>query len=182
MRLVRLVGDLEQLAQAEAAPQLELETLDLSGVTKQTVDTFQIQFQKKGVSLLPNLSPGVYVRGDRDKLVQVLVNLLSNALKYTPSDGRVTVDVMEKGNRAVVSITDTGSGIPESDLPFIFERFYRGDKSRTRATGGAGIGLSIVKALVQAHGGQVSVESKVGTGSAFSVVLPLIEQGEGRPT
>lgn len=179
MRLVRLVGDLEQLAQAESAPQLDLETLDLSGVTKHAVDTFQIQFEKKGVSLLPQLNPGVYVRGDRDKMVQVLINLLSNALKYTPSGGRVTVGVLERGKRALITVTDTGPGIPESDLPFIFERFYRGDKSRTRATGGAGIGLSIVKALVQAHGGQVSVESKVGKGSTFSVVLPLVQQGEG---
>lgn len=178
MRLVRLVGDLEQLAQAESAPQLELETLDLAEVTKHAVDNFQLQFDRKGVALEARLQPGVYVCGDRDKLVQVLINLMSNALKYTAPGGRVVVGVFEKARKAVMTVSDTGVGIPESDLPFIFERFYRGDKSRTRATGGAGIGLSIVKALVQAHGGQVSVESKVGEGTTFSVTMPLVEKPE----
>ncbi len=124
----------------------------------------------------------VNVVGDADSLEQVLVNLVDNALMYTPEDGRVTIAVeLEKhegrsdddsGGRVLLSVRDTGIGIPASDLARIFERFYRVDKARSRAQGGTGLGLAIVKHIVENQGGSVSVESEEGKGSAFTVSLP----------
>ena len=114
----------------------------------------------------------VWLSADRGKLSQVLVNLLSNALKFTPEGGSITVSLDETEQAAAFTVSDTGDGIAPEDLPYIFERFYRADPSRSRATGGSGIGLSIVEAIVKAHGGTVSVSSVPGEGSAFTVTLP----------
>jgi signal transduction histidine kinase len=101
------------------------------------------------------------------------MNLLDNAIRYTPTPGTISVSLRREEQMAVVAITDTGVGIPAEDIPFIFERFYRVDKSRSRAEGGSGLGLAICKHIVEAHGGKVEAESQVGVGSTFSVWLPL---------
>jgi signal transduction histidine kinase len=101
------------------------------------------------------------------------MNLLDNAIRYTPAPGMVSISSRREGQMAVVAVRDTGLGIPAEDMPFIFERFYRVDKSRSRAQGGTGLGLAICKHIAEAHGGKIEVESEVGAGSTFSVWLPL---------
>ena len=113
-----------------------------------------------------------YLVADRDKIAQIIVNILSNALKYTNEGGRIAVTVTGDVKDICISIKDNGNGIAQENLPFIFERFYRADKSRSRTTGGSGIGLTIVKSLVEAHGGTISVDSKLNSGSEFIISLP----------
>lgn len=190
MRLVRLVGDLEQLTAAESeALSLKKGKVDLGSLVAQIGSSYRPLFDSKKVSLemLPGGGaevirgggveglPGrdLQVLADRDKLSQVIVNLLANALKFTPEGGKVILAAEAQGDRARISVKDTGIGIPAADLPHIFERFYRGEKSRNRATGGAGIGLAIAKALTDAHGGRIEVRSEPGEGSEFIVSLPL---------
>jgi signal transduction histidine kinase len=109
---------------------------------------------------------------DPERIGQVLRNLLSNAITHTPEGGRIGVELKDQGDELRVTVSDTGIGIPAEDLPYVFERFYRVDHSRVRATGGAGLGLTIAKRLVEAHGGAISVESELGKGSRFSFTLP----------
>lgn len=173
LRLARLVGDLELLAQAEAEPSLKIGKLQVQEVIHQAVGAFEAAFADKGVELGQKPVGGaLMVRADRDKLVQILENLLSNALKYTPPGGRVELEACANGEQAVFEVSDTGPGIPDEELPFIFERFFRGDPSRTRSTGGAGLGLAIAMALTRAQGGTIEVESRIGEGSRFRVILP----------
>jgi signal transduction histidine kinase len=117
----------------------------------------------------------VQVVGDADRLRQLFLNLIDNAIKYTPVGGVVTLALVRDGNCARVSIADTGIGIPEKDVAHIFDRFYRVDKSRAREQGGTGLGLSISKWIVDQHGGQIQVQSQVGKGSTFTVWLPLLK-------
>jgi signal transduction histidine kinase len=114
----------------------------------------------------------VMIQADRDRISQVLWNLLSNAVKYTEAGGHIAIEVLETAENAVLRISDDGIGIAREDQPLIFERLYRTDRSRNRNTGGAGIGLAIVKSIVEAHGGKVSVESEPKKGSCFEIVLP----------
>jgi two-component system, OmpR family, sensor histidine kinase BaeS len=136
------------------------------------------QFGEKGVALAfssPEEGQAHEARTlavDPDKLSQAVINLLSNALKYTPSGGSVEVRVRASYSGVEIRVADTGVGIDSQDIPRIFERFYRADNSRSRATGGAGIGLSIAKAIVEAHGGTISASSQPGRGSAFTISLP----------
>lgn len=111
--------------------------------------------------------------GDSDRLAQVLRNLLSNALRHTPAGGEVAVVVRVTGDRVQLVVRDTGSGISPADLPHVFDRFYRGDRSRSRQGGGAGLGLAIARQLVRAHAGELTVESSPGTGTTFTMTLPL---------
>jgi signal transduction histidine kinase len=113
------------------------------------------------------------VRGDDARLRGLFMNLLDNAARYTPSPGTVSVSLRREGQMAIVAVTDTGVGIPAEDIPSIFERFYRADKSRSRAEGGTGLGLAICKHIAEVHGGKIEVESKLGAGSTFSVWLPV---------
>jgi signal transduction histidine kinase len=113
------------------------------------------------------------VRGDRDRLCQVFVNLLDNALKFTPEGGRVTIDAEEKADGVVVSISDTGMGIPREEIQRLGERFYRVDKTRSRELGGTGLGLSIVKHLMLAHGGKMEIESQLGQGTKVILFFPI---------
>jgi signal transduction histidine kinase len=132
---------------------------------------FEGQFRNKGLTL-EFMPQELWIVADEDKISQVFINLISNALKYTPAGGTVCIDMSGTG-AASVNIRDTGIGIPEEDLPHIFERFYRTDKSRSRLTGGSGIGLTIAKSIVDAHHGSITVQSKLHEGSAFTVQLPL---------
>jgi signal transduction histidine kinase len=172
LRLVRLVEGLHQLAVADAGSQrVEPERLDLAAITSHALDAFRPRFAQKGITLsAPGPENGAVVRANHDQFACVLNNLFENALHYTPSNGEVAVVVRHEGPAAVIAVSNTGDGIPPHDLPFIFERFYRGEKSRSREHGGAGIGLSLVKQIVEAHGGAVAVESRTGL-TTFRVTL-----------
>jgi two-component system, OmpR family, sensor histidine kinase BaeS len=175
LRLARLLDDLSALAEAER-PGLLLETepVDLAAVAGAQTAAFAAAFAGKDIALASQLRPAV-VDGEPRRLEQVVVNLLSNALRYTDAGGSVEVSVQADGDHALLAVRDTGIGIAAEDLPRVFTRFWRGEKSRSRATGGAGIGLSIVKELVQAHGGRVTAESAPGEGTVFLVSLPLAQ-------
>jgi signal transduction histidine kinase len=131
----------------------------------------------KGVSLLIETSPGLpEVKVDADRMTQVLVNLLDNALRYTLEGGRITLSGTQIPEGVRIAVEDTGPGIPEQDLPFLFDRFYRGDKSRQREEGGSGLGLAIARSLVESQGGRIRVESKVGVGAKFIIELPIAHE------
>ncbi|MFT9494442.1 sensor histidine kinase [Anaerosolibacter sp.] len=172
-RLSKLVGNLQNLAKLEQASlQLNKENFSLSEEIRKTVEAMKPQFMKKHIEVFMGLGLDMRVIMDRDKIKQVLINLLTNAYKYTNESGSVWVKLVDKYDEIIIEIKDTGIGIQEKDIPYIFERFYRGDISRSRETGGTGIGLSITKVLVEAHGGKIQVESNVGEGSIFSIHLP----------
>jgi two-component system OmpR family sensor kinase len=174
-RMTRMVTDLLLLAQAESGKlpltvrMVELDTLLLDAMQQMSVlARDRIKFKVGEIDQ-------VLVCADPDRLKQVLVNLIGNAITYTPVGGEVTVGVGKVEKRARLTIRDTGQGIPADDLPHIFERFYRGEKSRTRQKDGKGfgLGLSIAYWIVRNHGGQIEVESTVGEGTTFIVWLPL---------
>jgi len=153
---------------------LDLRPIELAPVVDAAIGTLQPSAAAKGVDLSCTLGRTGKVLGDPDRLQQVVWNLLSNAIKFTPAGGRVTVSLTRAGASAVISVTDTGEGIPPSLLPYVFDRFTQGDSSVTRLHGGLGLGLSIVRHLVELHGGHVSARSDgPGEGAAFSVTLPL---------
>ncbi len=173
LRLVRLVEGLHQMAIADAGSQRpRLDTLDLAVLARETLVPFKSRFSQKGIRLSTSApTSGTAVRIDHDQFVCVLNNLFENACHYTPPGGEVRVQVSDEGPAVVLRISNTGEGISAGDLPFVFERFFRGEKSRSRGHGGAGIGLSLVKQIVEAHGGAVSAESKSGL-TTFRVTLP----------
>jgi two-component system phosphate regulon sensor histidine kinase PhoR len=172
-RLERLVEDLLELARAESdQPHLSLRPLDLAAAARAALEGLQSRFSERRIATELIASGASRALADPEALEQVLTNLLDNALKYTEPGGRVAVRLADEGERVRVSIQDTGIGIPEADRARIFERFYRVDKVRSRALGGTGLGLAIVKHLVQAMGGEVTVESTPGVGSTFHVRLP----------
>jgi two-component system sensor histidine kinase BaeS len=172
LRLTRLLDDLSALADAERPGLLlSAEPVDLAAVAAGAAEALKPGFADKGIAFTTDLQATV-VAADQKRLEQVVVNLLTNALRYTDAGGRVNLSVRQVGGDAVLEVADSGIGIPAEDLAHVFTRFWRGEKSRSRATGGAGIGLTIVKELVRAHGGQVTVESTMGQGSVFRVVIP----------
>jgi Signal transduction histidine kinase len=175
LRLSKLVGELQTLSRYDCENlELHKERFEISGLLARILLNFENEFKSRGVAL--ELAGGeVWAEADRDKVSQVLVNLISNALKYTPEGGKVRIEAAETPDEATISVSDTGIGIPESDLPYIFERFYRSDKSRSRATGGSGIGLTIARSIIGAHGGEISVDSSPGEGSTFTISLPKQE-------
>ena len=171
-RVTRMVQDLGRLARFESeATQLSKTDFNLSDLVQSHMQNFQIEAGNKGIKLSFSGEP-CQIHADRDKTGQVIVNLLSNALKYTPPGGEISLVVKEEPQWALLTVSDTGIGITDTDLPHIFERFYRADKSRTRLTGGSGIGLTICKAIVQAHAGHIWVRSKLNEGSEFTIALP----------
>jgi histidine kinase len=175
-RLQRLVSDLQELSQVEAgAFELQHQPVALQDLIQQIAARLHPQFEGKGVSLkldLPATLPAVLA--DEDRLSQILVNLIGNALQYTPTEGVVTIAAQTEVNTLRVTISDTGIGIPAEHLPRLFTRFYRVDKSRSRAGGGSGIGLTIARHLVEAHGGQIWAASEgADRGSTFGFWLPL---------
>jgi two-component system sensor histidine kinase BaeS len=176
-RLNRLVDDLQELSRVEArAFELHLEPVDVSGLARTVLKRLGPLAASRGVSLATQVHPHLpSVRGDQDRLVQVLTNLVSNALQYTPQGGSVTVAAKRNDGEVQLSVRDTGGGIPAEHLAHIFDRFYRVDKSRSRqAGGGSGIGLTIARALVEAQGGRIWVESEgAGKGSVFTFTIPL---------
>jgi signal transduction histidine kinase len=174
-RLTALVGQLLEQARAESGQlRLALRDVDLEEVARPIVASLEQQASNKGVSLeLAALRP-VRVEADPDRLSQVFVNLIDNALRHTAEGGRIRVEIDARDSDAVLRVRDTGDGIPYRDLPHIFERFYVVDRSRNRGTGGAGLGLAIVKGIVDAHNGAISAESMLGRGTAFTIRLPIM--------
>ncbi|MCA1954525.1 MAG: HAMP domain-containing protein [Anaerolinea sp.] len=173
-RLTRMVGDLLLLAQAESGKMpLAVAAVDLDDVLMEVFQHVQVLAGDKLRIVLGEVQP-VQVQGDRDRLKQVLLNLVSNAVMYTPAGGEVSITLRQVGEQAQVIVRDTGPGIAPADLPHIFERFYRGERSRTRRKGsGFGLGLSISYWIVRNHGGTIEVTSQEGEGSTFCVWLPL---------
>lgn len=173
--LTHLVADLRDLALAEAGQlRLERKPLSLSNVISQVSEGLDIQAREKDVTLKLEVAATLpEVHADEQRITQVLFNLISNALRHTPSGGTITISAEAREDYVLVSVRDTGTGIPPEDLPHVFERFYRADRSRARATGGSGLGLTIAKQLVEAHGAQIWAQSWVGVGSTFAFSLPL---------
>ena len=173
--LSRLVNDLRDLSLAEAGElRLHRQSTDLRELVQRIATTLKPSMQSKGLRLVvevPDLPLPVDI--DPERIAQVLLNLLSNAQRYTLEAGQITLAVQESSSELQVSVSDTGPGIAPEDLPHVFERFWRGDRSRTRASGGAGLGLAIAKQFVEAHGGRIWVESPPRQGATFTFSLPL---------
>jgi two-component system phosphate regulon sensor histidine kinase PhoR len=173
-RLSRLVDDLLQLSNIETGKiALAPEPLALAELASGLVAMFEAPAARAGVTVAHEVPAALTVRADRDRLAQILVNLLDNAVKYTPAGGRITLAARAAAaDRIEVEVTDTGIGIPSTDLPRLTERFYRVDRARSRELGGTGLGLAIVKHLVQAHGGELRIESALGRGTTVRFTLP----------
>jgi len=173
--LSRLINDLQDLSLAESG-KLKL-VLQPEDVTKLVLDTIAAVRQKvatSGIALTADLTDAIPLCNiDAQRITQVLRNLLENAVAHTPQGGSIAVTAHHVGNQVEIAVTDTGDGIPPEDLPNIFERFYRADKSRARTTGGAGLGLTISKRLIEAHGGTITATSEFGKGSRFSFTVPV---------
>jgi signal transduction histidine kinase len=173
-RLERLIHDLQELSKAEAGYlSINLQAVNLYPLLKSLVERFSDQLLEEGPSLELNYSPDLPpVLADIDRIEQVLVNLLGNAIRYTEK-GSITVQTARENNHIWVAVIDTGVGIAEEDLPFVFERFWRADPSRSTCSGGTGIGLAIARRLIELQGGCIEVESQLGKGSIFRFCLPI---------
>ncbi len=179
--LKRLVNDLQELSLAEAGQvDLDRQTVALSGIVERAARALADQARAKDIALNIAVPSDLRVDVDSERIGQVLRNLLTNAISFTPAGGRVEITARALGNWVQVAVADTGIGIAAEDLPFVFERFYRADKSRTRASfgsrsgGGAGLGLAIAKQWVEAHGGKIQVASEPGRGTIFTFTLPTL--------
>ncbi|BCW95969.1 MAG: hypothetical protein KatS3mg018_1451 [Fimbriimonadales bacterium] len=180
-RLTRIADDLLTLTRAESMQPVR-EVFELAPVIQQAVQEVESEAHRAQVAITAELTPNLRLLANRDQILQVALNLLSNAIRYNKPQGSITVRVYPEGHLAVLEVADTGIGIPSEALPRIFERFYRVDKTRSRAGGGTGLGLAIVKHIVESHGGQVEVESEYRVGSVFRVRLPLYEAAESADT
>lgn len=174
-RLERLIHDLQELSKAEAGYlSINSRSLDLYPLLDSLVNRFADQLLEEGPELILNCSKDLPpVQGDRDRTEQILVNLLGNAIRYTEA-GSITVKADKSGKYVWIAVTDTGVGIAEEDLPYVFERFWRADPSRSSHSGGTGIGLAIARRLVELQGGRIEVQSKLGQGSTFRFSLPIV--------
>ena len=173
-RLVGIINTMLEIAKVDSGiVELARDRLDIREIVSEAEDLFRPVAEDKGIGIRAETpSEAVFVLGDVTRLQRVAANLLDNAIKYTPSGGSVTIEARIEAPRAIIEVADTGVGIEDKDVPRIFNRFYRGDKSRS--TAGSGLGLSLARALVQAHGGEITVASVPGRGSVFSASLPLL--------
>jgi signal transduction histidine kinase len=170
----RLVDQLLALARADARKeQWNFTEVDVGKLINNLSMDAEILRQEKGLRFQLGETQDLIVKGDEARLRELFMNLLDNAICYTPAPGTVSISLRREGLMAVVAVTDTAIRIPAEDIPFIFERFYRVDKSRSPAEGGTGLGLAICKHIADAHGGKIEVQSQVGAGSTFSVRLSL---------
>lgn len=174
-RLGELIKNVDALSRLEGeAMTIHKENTDMKKFFASAVESFTPVFTKANINLTAELEDNISCEIDRDKFRHIIDNLLSNALRYTNSGGHVKIKLLKKNHDVIIEVSDTGIGISQEDLPNIFERFYRADESRTRVTGGSGVGLAIVKAAVDAHGGKITVESVKGEGSTFRIILPFV--------
>jgi signal transduction histidine kinase len=173
-QLSGLVDDLFQVSQIDAGGlRLQMEPASLTDLLSDTLESFTARAQQQQVNLSGHAAAGLDpISMDVQRIGRVLNNLISNALRHTSVGGAVTLNAVVVPGGVRISVRDTGEGIMPEDLPHVFERFYRGDKSRSRASGGAGLGLAIAKGIVEAHGGHIDVESERGKGTVFSITLP----------
>ena len=172
--LNRLIEDLRTLSLADAGQlKLRKEPVRVDELVAQVVERLRLHAEEKKMTLTANIADDIpLILADKERLIQVLTNLVHNALRYTPPGARIVVATRAISNGVEISVSDNGPGIPPQDLPRIFERFWRGEKSRSRSTGGSGLGLAVVKQLVEAHGGRISVRSAPGKGAQFIIFLP----------
>ncbi|MEB3750195.1 ATP-binding protein [Geobacillus sp. FSL W8-0032] len=176
-RLQTLVEELLDLSKIEQQGfQLQWEEVNAAEIMEEAAAVFRQRAAAKRIALQVKAPPDLVIRGDRNRLKQILLNLLANAIAYTPEQGQVTVDAGETAQEVWLRVKDTGIGIEKKEIPRIFERFYRVDKARSRDSGGTGLGLSIVKHLVEAHHGSITVESEVGRGTVFTIHFPKPER------
>ena len=181
LRLNRLVQDLFQLAAFDAGQmQLEVEPVNLGRLLEGTVRVFQPAADAKGLAVSTDWPADLVVKGDRNRLGQVLTNLLTNSLRHTDPGGVIRVSARAVDGMAEVTVQDNGEGIAPDDLPHVFDRFWRAERSRSRDYGGAGLGLAIAKQLIEAMGGSIGAESQPGGGARFWFTLPLVSQAEAR--
>jgi two-component system phosphate regulon sensor histidine kinase PhoR len=175
LRLGRLTDDLLRLAQIEAGQlQLESEMIAVADIVESCIEITRVKATQKGLILEVCSEPGLpAIQGDLRSLQGVVQELLDNAVRYSSIGGRISITTTRKESEILISISDTGIGIPQADQNRIFERFYRTDPARSRESGGTGLGLSIAKHLIEAHGGRIKVESEVGKGSTFAIILPI---------
>ncbi|MDC4227289.1 MAG: phosphate regulon sensor histidine kinase PhoR [Candidatus Manganitrophus sp.] len=172
-RMTNIVRDLLQLSRIESGlDPIRSIRIDLKEAVDRNLLLLKPLAEKKGQALTVSIQPGLSLQADPEKLNQVFINLLDNAIKYTPEKGTITVTASETDKAVAIEIGDSGIGIPKEDLSRIFERFYRVDRTRSRELGGTGLGLSIVKHIVEAHGGKIMVESEIGKGSRFTLLFP----------
>lgn len=172
VRITKMVGDLEKLSKYENENLILNKTrFNITETVRHLINNFQNEYINKDLTIT-FLAENQLITADRDKISQVIINLISNAQKYTPEGGLVEVSIRNNNDNTFISVKDNGIGIPEEDIPYIFERFYRADKSRNRMTGGSGIGLTIAKAIVEAHKGKIEVSSQLSAGTEFIVTLP----------
>ena len=174
-----VIGKLLFLARSDAGKeQLNFEDIELKELITGLSANIEALAQDKGIKFTVDAKEDLTVSGDKVKLRQLFINILENAVRYTPADGNISVSLVEKDSNAVVSISDTGIGIPPEHLSHIFERFYRVDKARARADGGVGLGLAIAKIITESHKGKIEVESEVGKGTTFKISIPLKDTTE----
>ncbi len=175
IRLSRIVQDLLNLGQMESgAFPLHLEPTAIGDVIARVTPVFGAETDARGIHLDVDVDPDLpAIQADPDRIAQVLVNLLANAVRHTPDGGRISVSARVQGDRVAVSVQDTGPGIAPADLARVFDRFYRTDEARDRASGGTGLGLAIARGIVEAHGGTIGVASELGRGATFAFTLPL---------
>lgn len=179
-RISELIADLEELSQIENDNlRLYCGQVDLLEIAESVRSSFEKTIKDRRISCTVEGTSAI-ISGDRKRLCQVVFNLMSNAVKYTPDGGRIQVQIKNEPDSVKMIVQDNGAGISAEELPFIFERFYRADHSRNRKTGGSGIGLSIVKAIVRAHKGKVAAESEIGRGSRFTVILPVKSETDNK--
>jgi signal transduction histidine kinase len=172
-RLGNIIDDLLRLSELESGGGIEMAEFDLNGLIGEVVMGFGHALSAKQQNLtVAHTTDDFIIRGDRDKLEQVFVNLIDNAIKYTKQGGRIEIRLAEAEGLVTVTVEDNGIGIPKDDVERVFERFYRVDKARSREVGGTGLGLSIAKHIVLAHNGNIGVESEVGKGTRIVVKLP----------
>jgi heavy metal sensor kinase len=169
-----VIGKLLFLARSDAGKeQLNFENVDIKNLIVELSTNIEALAQDKGIKFTVDAQESLIVNGDKVKLRQLFINILENAIRYTPNDGNISVSAVKKDGNALVAISDTGIGIPPEHLPHIFERFYRVDKARSRAEGGVGLGLAIAKYIAESHGGKIELESQVGKGTTFRITIPL---------
>lgn len=176
VRLGRLAGSILELSRLETgSAHFEMKPIDLAEPVEQAVEGSRALMESLGLTFVPSIQRGPVVLGDRDRLTQAVANLLSNAARYTPEGGTVSVEVRQEGSEALLTVSDTGIGMAAEERGRAFTRFWRADRARTRASGGLGIGLAVVKEIVDRHGGRIAILSEEGQGTSVTIAIPLAD-------